>query len=147
MDLYLATWLKPIDYIYLYFFPPKLNTKIYTNQPTTRINIHSNYQPYNLLVLTSLRYGFENKHQVQTLLWLKFGVINSVAGNDIRYNSVNFGNLKMVGPKKQDFCNVVTRFQGIHLIFWNGRAFLNLQIKYRCFLTIKIRQIIRSKFF
>ena len=27
------------------------------------------------------------------------------------------GNLKMVGPKKQDFCNVVTRFQGFHLIF------------------------------
>ena len=24
---------------------------------------------------------------------------------------------KMVGPKKQDFCNVVTRFQGFHLIF------------------------------
>ena len=24
---------------------------------------------------------------------------------------------KMVDPKKQDFCNVVTRFQGFHLIF------------------------------
>ena len=24
---------------------------------------------------------------------------------------------KMVGPKKRDFCNVVTRFQGFHLIF------------------------------
>ena len=23
----------------------------------------------------------------------------------------------MVGPKKQDFCNAVTRFQGFHLIF------------------------------
>ena len=27
------------------------------------------------------------------------------------------GNLKMVGLKKQDFCNVVTRFQGFRLIF------------------------------
>ena len=27
------------------------------------------------------------------------------------------GNLKMVGPKNQDFCNVVTRFQGFCLIF------------------------------
>ena len=26
------------------------------------------------------------------------------------------------GPKKQDFCNVVTRFQGFYLIFWNGGA-------------------------
>ena len=28
----------------------------------------------------------------------------------------------MVDPKKQDFCNVVTRFQGFHLIFRNGGA-------------------------
>ena len=32
------------------------------------------------------------------------------------------GTSRMVGPKKQDFCNVVTRFQGFHLIFWNGGA-------------------------
>ena len=34
----LATWLKPIDYIYLYFFPPKLNTNIHTNQVTLTYN-------------------------------------------------------------------------------------------------------------
>ena len=33
------------------------------------------------------------------------------------YRQFGCGNLKMVGPKKQDFCNVVTRFQGFHLIF------------------------------
>ena len=28
----------------------------------------------------------------------------------------------MMGPKKQDFCNVVTRFQGFHLIFLKWRS-------------------------
>ena len=30
---------------------------------------------------------------------------------------IGIGISKIVGPKKQDFCNVVTRFQGFHLIF------------------------------
>ena len=33
------------------------------------------------------------------------------------YCQFGCGNLKMVGPKKQDFCKEVIRFQGFHLIF------------------------------
>jgi hypothetical protein len=36
----------------------------------------------------------------------------------------------MGGPKKQDFCNVVTRFQGFHLIFLNGGAHKNEFLNY-----------------
>ena len=35
----------------------------------------------------------------------------------VSYYQFGCGISKMMGPKKQDFCNVVTRFQGFHLIF------------------------------
>ena len=38
MNPYLATWLKPTDYICLCFFPPKFNTNIHTNQVTITYN-------------------------------------------------------------------------------------------------------------
>ena len=37
--------------------------------------------------------------------------------NSCRLASVRLWKFKDGGPKKQDFCNVVTRFQGFHLIF------------------------------
>ena len=50
------------------------------------------------------------------LVYIYRGLI-SRPGLYVQQRQFGCGNLRMVGPKKQDFCNVVTRFQGFHLIF------------------------------